>query len=119
MSYGQLGATRCARDLEKGLSVRGVTVRYFPEERRLTVAEQLGALNEFRPDVVHLHSFYGDLPYTFLSDVARKYPVVMTVHDSRPVGDIKLPCWNCTEFQTCFHCPLVGRLKRYSLLKHE
>lgn len=75
-------------------------------------------LSEVQPDVVHLHSFYGDLPYEFLADVAGRYPTVMTPHDPRPIGSSVLKCWNCDEFATCFRCPLLGRLKRYTLVKH-
>ena len=112
------GATRCARDLQRELSRRH-EVRYFPEGEERTVADHLRGLAEFRPYVVHLHSFYGDLPYPFISEVAQLYPTVFTPHDPRPIGDILLKCWNCEEFQSCFRCPLIGNLKRYSLLKHD
>jgi glycosyltransferase involved in cell wall biosynthesis len=112
------GATRCARDLQRVLSRRH-TVRYFPEGAERTVADHLRGLAEFQPDVVHLHSFYGELPYPFIAEVARRYPTVFTPHDPRPIGDILLPCWNCGEYGNCFRCPLVGNLKRYSLFKHE
>jgi glycosyltransferase involved in cell wall biosynthesis len=112
------GATRCARDLQRGLDQRH-SVKYFPEGPVTTVPEYFRALTEFRPDVVHLHSFYGDLPYSFLSDVAQRYPVVFTPHDPRPVGNKMLACWNCGEFGSCFKCPLVGGLKRYTLFRHD
>ncbi|MCX6953123.1 MAG: glycosyltransferase [Verrucomicrobia bacterium] len=114
------GATRCARDLQRGLGQRH-TVQYFPEGSgpAPTVPEYFRLLAEFKPDVVHLHSFYGDLPYSFLADVAEKYPVVYTPHDPRPIGNVMLKCWNCDKFGTCFECPLVGRLKRYSLVQHQ
>lgn len=112
------GATRCARDLQRGLEARH-TVQYYPEGAPLTAEAQLRALAEFRPDVVHLHSFYGDLPYSFLGDVAQRYPIVFTPHDPRPVGNKLLACWNCGEFGTCFKCPLIGGLKRYTLFRHD
>jgi glycosyltransferase involved in cell wall biosynthesis len=112
------GATRCARDLQRELSRRH-EVRYLPEGEERTVADHLRELAAFRPDVVHLHSFYGDLPYAFIAEVAQRYPTVFTPHDPRPIGDILLPCWNCEEFRSCFQCPLIGDLKRYSLLKHD
>jgi glycosyltransferase involved in cell wall biosynthesis len=111
------GATRCARDLQRGLEARH-TVRYYPNERSLSAGDQLAALAEFQPDVVHLHSFYGDLPYPTLAAVARTYPTVFTPHDPRPIGDTALACWNCTAYRTCFQCPLIGAPKRYSLLRH-
>ena len=112
------GATRCARDLQRELSRRH-EVRYFPEGEEQTVADHLRGLAEFRPDVVHLHSFYGDLPYSFIAEVAERYPTVFTPHDPRPIGDILLPCWNCEEYRSCFQCPLIGGAKRYSLFKHR
>lgn len=112
------GATRCARDLQRGLSGRH-EVRYLPEGPESTIADHLRELAAFRPDVVHLHSFYGDLPYAFIAEVAQRYPTVFTPHDPRPIGDILLPCWNCEEFRSCFQCPLIGNLKRYSLFKHD
>lgn len=112
------GATRCARDLQRGLSRRH-EVRYLPEGEERTPADHLRVLAEFRPDVVHLHSYYGGLPYGFIAEVAQRYATVFTPHDPRPIGDILLPCWNCEEFQSCFQCPLIGNLKRYSLFKHD
>ncbi len=112
------GATRCARDIQRGLSSRH-EVRYFPEGKPLGVAGQLAALRDFQPDVVHLHSYYGDLPYSFLAEVAAIYPTVMTPHDPRPIGDTLLKCWGCGEYQNCFNCPLIGKLKRYTLFQHE
>jgi glycosyltransferase involved in cell wall biosynthesis len=112
------GATRCARDLQRGLEARH-EVRYYPEDGVLTAEAQLEALREFQPDVVHLHSYYGDLPYSFLAEVAGRYPTVMTPHDPRPVGNVMLACWNCEEYQTCFRCPLVGQLKRFTLARHD
>lgn len=114
------GATRCARDLQRGLETRH-TVRYLPESHdpAPSISEYLRLLEEFRPDVVHLHSFYGDLPYEFLSKVAALYPIVFTPHDPRPVGNVMLTCWNCEQFDSCFRCPLVGPVKRYTLFQHR
>ena len=112
------GAARCARDLQRGLSVRH-DVRYFPDGEKLDAAGQMAVLRKFKPDVVHLHSYYSDLPYSFLADVAAEYPTVMTPHDPRPIGNMLLECWNCSEFKTCFRCPLIGRLQRYTLVRHK
>lgn len=112
------GATRCARDLQRGLQDRH-EVRYYPGDKKLSGGEQLALLAEFGPDVVHLHSYYSDLPYAFLADVAARYPTVMTPHDPRPIGNMMLACWNCDKFGTCFQCPLIGRLQRYTLVRHN
>lgn len=112
------GATRCARDLQRGLMGRH-DVRYFPDGKKLDAAGQMSALREFKPDVVHLHSYYSDMPYSFLAEVAANYPTVMTPHDPRLIGNMMLECWNCGEFKTCFQCPLIGRLQRYTLIRHK
>ena len=83
------GATRCARDLQRGLQLRH-TVCYLPEGPENTAEDHLRALANFHPDVVHLHSYYGDLPYSFLGEVAARYPTVFTPHDPRPIGDVAL-----------------------------
>jgi glycosyltransferase involved in cell wall biosynthesis len=111
------GATRCARDLQRGLQERH-DVRYFPDNVSLTANEQFEQLEAHRPDVVHLHSYYGDLPYDFLARVASRFPTVVTPHDPRPIGDTHLKCWDCDAYRTCFRCPLVGAAKRYSLISH-
>ena len=112
------GATRCARDLQRGLSTHH-TVAYFPEGPVPSPREYLDQLAGFLPDVVNLHSYFGDLPYSFLADVANRYPVVYTIHDPRPIGNILLPCWNCDAYGSCFKCPIIGSPKRYTLFRHN
>jgi glycosyltransferase involved in cell wall biosynthesis len=105
------GATRCAKDLEKGLAARH-EIRYFPTGASQDVASLQQALKKFAPALVHLHSYYGSFPYSLLRDVSHQYPTFFTPHDPRPLGDIQTPCWNCTKNQTCQDCPLVSRLRR-------
>jgi glycosyltransferase involved in cell wall biosynthesis len=112
------GATRCARDLQRGLQGRH-DVRYFPEARRLSVEEQLSQLEDFQPDIVHLHSFYGDLPYSILRRISSRYRTVFTPHDPFPIGSHYLECWSCSSFKNCFACPVIGDAKRYTLVKHS
>ena len=52
------GATRCARDLQRGLQRRH-TVVYFPEGVVPSPRGYLERLADFRPDVVNLHSYFG------------------------------------------------------------
>lgn len=107
------GATRCARDLERHLSERH-DVRYYPREGPETVEGLLEDLRSFAPDVVHLHSFFGDLPYDFLATVSHLYPTCYTPHDPRPIGTWMLPCWDCAHAKTCFNCPMVRIRYRYT-----
>jgi glycosyltransferase involved in cell wall biosynthesis len=107
------GAARCAQDLRRELGQRH-EVSYFPRSLDETAESILSELLRIKPDIVHCHSFYGNLPYDFLAKVSTCYPTCFTVHDPRPIGTIDLTCWNCEENATCRHCPLVGsRWRQY------
>jgi glycosyltransferase involved in cell wall biosynthesis len=109
------GAARCAQDLRRELG-RSHDVCYFPRSNAIETSDGiLDALIEFKPDIVHCHSFYGNLPYGFLSTVAHRYPTCYTVHDPRPIGTLQSECWRCEENSTCRHCPLVGSTWRQYL----
>lgn len=107
------GATRCAVDLLTGLRAEH-DVRYFPRGKTETIRTLLSALRAFDPDVVHCHSFYGYFPYHFLAIVSRKYPTCFTPHDPRPIGTFQTVCWDCSHNRTCFNCPLLPPMVRYS-----
>ncbi|GAK50567.1 glycosyl transferase, group 1/2 family protein [Candidatus Moduliflexus flocculans] len=114
------GATRCARDLEKHLSSSHV-VRYYPkdETKKETIHSLLNDLAEFAPDVVHCHSYYGDLPYRALQIIASRYPTCFTPHDPRPLGTphpSDTMCWDCPRSHACFRCARVSRLRKLLLL---
>lgn len=100
------GAARCARDLEAGLGARH-EVLYFPRSAEENGQSVLTGLNDFQPDVVNCHSFYGTLPYHLLAEFSRRYATVFTVHDPRPVGDIEVACWSCDRNDWCLRCPLI------------
>ena len=100
------GAFRCADDVAKGLAGE-FNIRWFPQLEEAAAEQFLGRLEEFRPDVVHLHCFYGWLPYKTLLDVARRYRTLFTVHDPRPIGGMEVECWDCESNSTCRKCPLV------------
>jgi glycosyltransferase involved in cell wall biosynthesis len=38
-------------------------------------------INDFKPDLVHAHNVYNQLPRTLFSSISGQVPVVMTVHD--------------------------------------
>ncbi|MDJ0817710.1 MAG: glycosyltransferase [Desulfobacterales bacterium] len=105
------GAARCARDLENHLSERH-TVKYYPRQEKETAASIFKDLDLFSPDVVHCHSYYGDLPYSFLSRLSHRFPTCFTPHDPRPIGTMHPTCWDCPEANTCISCPLVGFRKK-------
>jgi glycosyltransferase involved in cell wall biosynthesis len=108
------GAARCAKDLQKELSARH-EVFYFPRCAEETSRSILEELDRVRPDVVHCHSFYGNLPYDFLAEVSNRFRTCFTVHDPRPIGTIQLPCWECTHNDTCRRCPMIGSTWRQYL----
>ncbi len=109
------GATRCARDLERGLAARH-EVRYYPRAGKESPNELLADLTAFRPDVVHCHSYYGDLPYDFLATISRRFPICFSPHDPRPIGTLDPTCWECPHAATCLRCPLVGPRRRLSVV---
>jgi glycosyltransferase involved in cell wall biosynthesis len=109
------GAARCAQDLRRELG-RAHEICYFPRsDSHETVEKILDELARFRPDVVNCHSFYGNLPYGFLSIVSQLYATCFTVHDPRPIGTLQAECWACDENATCRRCPLLGSAWRQFL----
>jgi glycosyltransferase involved in cell wall biosynthesis len=112
------GATRCARDLLNGLKAKH-EVWLCPDGVAPRSREVLPLLHAFKPDVVHLHAFYGWLGYETLGAVARRYPTAFTPHDPRPIGQIEPACWQCDLNTTCFRCPLIAPAVKYTLVKHR
>jgi glycosyltransferase involved in cell wall biosynthesis len=112
------GASRCARDLRDGLKANH-EVWLCPDGVAPRAREVLGLLRNFKPDVVHLHAFYGWLGYETLAAVAREFPTAYTPHDPRPIGQIEPACWDCTRNTTCLNCPLITPVVRYTLVKHR
>jgi glycosyltransferase involved in cell wall biosynthesis len=101
------GAARCAQDLRRGLE-NNHEIYYFPEKAEvLTTVDVMDELARFRPDVVHCHSFYGNLSYNFLATASARYPTCFTVHDPSPIGTMHTECWACEKNTTCRRCPLV------------
>lgn len=112
------GATRCAKDLAAGLRDRH-DVWLCPDGEAPRAGDVLGLLDQFNPDVVHLHAFYGWLGYETLARIARRYPTVYTPHDPRPIGQIQSACYDCERNATCFRCPLVSTFTRYTIFRHR
>ena len=103
----EAGAMRCVRDLERELGERHEVI-FFPREGCDDTADSiLDELRSFRADLVHCHSFYSNLAYSFLPRVSRRYPTCFTVHDPRPIGTLDIRCWDCDRNTWCLRCPLV------------
>jgi glycosyltransferase involved in cell wall biosynthesis len=101
------GAMRCVRDLERELGRRH-DVSFFPRPGGDTADDLLDEFRSLRPDVVHCHSFYSNLDYSFLARASRRYPTCFTVHDPRPIGTLEIPCWDCDRNTWCLRCPLLS-----------
>jgi glycosyltransferase involved in cell wall biosynthesis len=106
------GAMRCVRDLERELGRRHDVI-FFPRPGGDTADHILDELRSFCPDVVHCHSFYSNLDYSFLARASRRYPTCFTVHDPRPIGTLDIQCWDCDRNTWCLRCPLLsGRWRK-------
>lgn len=112
------GAARCVDDLARSLPDDYET-SVFPREGLVGEREVIAALSEFRPDLVHLHSFYGWLPYSRLTWFARRYPTVFTPHDPRPIAQMDPACYTCTRNSTCHCCPIVPASSRWLIWRHR
>jgi len=67
--------------------IKGIGRLFWSFEARRTMRR---ALDEFRPDVVHVHNAYHQLPPSFLSVVRKRgIPVILTVHDYHSVSPDK------------------------------
>jgi glycosyltransferase involved in cell wall biosynthesis len=103
---------RCVRDLERELGRRHDVI-FFPRPGGDTADRILDELRSFCPDVVHCHSFYSNLDYSFLARASRRYPTCFTVHDPRPIGTLDIQCWDCDRNTWCLRCPLLpGRWRK-------
>ncbi|MEZ0256605.1 MAG: glycosyltransferase, partial [Chthoniobacter sp.] len=83
-------------------------VVFYPRDANDDAPRIISELAVFRPDVVHCHSFYGNLEYGFLATVSNLYPTCFTVHDPRPIGGMDTVCWTCERNGWCLRCPLVN-----------
>lgn len=59
------------------------------------------AIEKFKPDLIHAHNVYNQISPSIFKDVVKHIPVVMTVHDYKPV----CPSYNLfTKGKTCTKC---------------
>ena len=68
-------------------------------------------LDDYRPDVVHLHSFYNLVSIEFLKKLqTRNIPAVITLHDQRWITGGCHYSGDCRQFTSgCKQCPLVHK----------
>lgn len=68
----------------------------------------LRILEEFKPDIVHIHNWYNLLNYKDLGQLFQKFRVVLTVHDERFLTGGCHVSLGCTNYlQECRNCPQV------------
>ena len=95
-------------------------VRYlYNSEARHKIAE---AIERFRPDICHLHIFYGKITASILPELRRaQVPCVQTHHDYRYVCPISVPFINgvtCTRCSAGHYTPVLAhRCNRSSLAR--
>lgn len=71
--------------------IKGVVSRFYSWEAKRKIAK---ILDDFQPEVAHIHNIYHQLSPSILPEIKkRKIPIVMTVHDNKPVYPHYLP--NC------------------------
>ena len=89
------GATLAAHEVLAWGPARGHEVRVFPGEGSEDVERLLAELDEFGPDVVHTHCWYGSYPYDVIATLSERHAVVSTLHDVFPVNQYGVECWEC------------------------
>ncbi len=65
-------------------------------------------VKSFKPDIVNIHNWYNFLSILDLLKIAKKYPVVFTLHDSRLATGGCHVTLGCKLFETnCRQCPAI------------
>jgi glycosyltransferase involved in cell wall biosynthesis len=65
-------------------------------------------VKSFKPDIVNIHNWYNFLSISDLLKIAKKYPVVFTLHDSRLATGGCHVTLGCKLFETnCRQCPAI------------
>jgi len=82
------------RDLVTPFSVRSISLR---------------EIDDFKPDIVHIHNWYNLLSISDLRNLGERYPLVFTLHDERLLTGGCHMTLGCNRFLTgCRECPAVS-----------
>jgi glycosyltransferase involved in cell wall biosynthesis len=111
------GATVIAKSLAALLEQGGDQVLYLGPPWKQTTESLLATLEEFAPDVVHLHCFFNAYPYSALEPLGRRHRVVFTVHDLFPTQQLFTACWTCRRYNWCLPCPEVGWRRKLEVFR--
>lgn len=107
------GATTALKEILAWGPTVGVDARWFKVKVGSDPKELFAQLQEWKPDIVHLHCWYGELPYDWLKTLSADWPTVLTAHDVFPVNQFGPECWECTRNRWCFGCPALKPLRRF------
>jgi glycosyltransferase involved in cell wall biosynthesis len=106
------GATTALKEILSWGPTVDVEARWFLAKGSKDPAGFFAELEDWRPDLVHLHCWYGDLPYEWLKPMSAKWPTLLTAHDVFPVNQFGPECWECSRNRWCFGCPALKPLRR-------
>ena len=93
-------------DLNTGSKLKALDVIYSQENKRLMAK----ALEEFKPDIVHINNFQRQLSASIIDAIKEKnIPIVMTAHDLNPICPASIMLYNGEVCDDCItkgyaHC---------------
>lgn len=92
-------------DLNTGSKLKALDVIYSQENKRLMAK----ALEEFKPDIVHINNFQRQLSASIIDAIKEKnIPIVMTAHDLNPICPASIMLYNG---EVCDDCITKGYLQ--------
>jgi hypothetical protein len=91
------------KKLKRILTEKGFQYIYMPSEYYYSVK----MVEEFKPDIIHLHNTHGDyFQINLIKKLSKIAPIVWTFHDMFPVAGHCAHSFNCDKWQTgCGKCP--------------
>ena len=85
-------------DLNTGSKLKALDVIYSHENKRLMAK----ALEEFKPDIVHINNFQRQLSASIIDAIKEKnIPIVMTAHDLNPICPASIMLYNGEVCDDC------------------
>ena len=85
-------------DLNTGSKLKALDVIYSQENKKLMAK----ALEEFKPDIVHINNFQRQLSASIIDAIKKKnIPIVMTAHDLNPICPASIMLYNGEVCDDC------------------
>lgn len=107
------GATVALAELSAGLSALGHEVCVVTPAEGEALSAVMARIDACNPSVVHAHCFYNALAYEDILEVAQRWPLLWTLHDTLPVNQFGPECWECFRNAWCLGCPALGAVRRW------